>query len=329
LIKPNKEHFANYLSADITIHQFNFTRTVQAFLPLLSFIRKKNPHIVFSTLTHLNFILGIVKFFVNRKILFVARESSIISSSLKDEKFSALFRFCYKWVYRNFDLIICQSNAMANDLVTNFKLNPSLIKVIYNPVDFDLVSASIASVEKTNSSSPRVELLCVGRLHPAKGYDRLLKAISIVKHLDFRLKIIGDGPLKEELEKMTTTLRLTEKVNFLGIQENPFHFMAQADCLLLPSYYEGLPDVVLEANACGLPVIAFNSPGGTAEIIQDGLNGWLIQDGDLEAFARKIEAREYLAMDKEKIISFVSKNFSLDKITTEYEDAILSIRSSS
>ena len=326
LIKPKKEHFAAYLPTDIKILQFDFKRTIQAFYPLISQIRKENPDIVFSTLTHLNFILGVVKFFVNKKILFVVRESSIISSSMKDEKFSFLFRFLYRWVYRNLDLIICQSAKMADDLIENFKLKKSLIRIIYNPIDFGLIFKSIEKKERSVLRSRKIQFLCVGRLYSVKGYDRLLKLLSLVTDIDFHLTIVGDGPLKDSLVNLTASLNLKSKVTFVGIQENPFQFMAESDCLLLSSYYEGLPNVVLEANACGLPVIAFNSPGGTGEIIIDGLNGWLIEDDNLNAFADKITSKEYLQVDKQQIVGFVTERFSLNKITLQYEEAILSLR---
>lgn len=325
LIKPNNEHFANYIPLDISVKQFNFERTIQAFRPLISFIRHENPHIVFSTLTHLNFILGIVKLFVNRKILFVARESSIVSSSLKDEKFSSLFRLLYRWTYKNLNLVICQSNVMADDLIKNFRINPASVKVIYNPIDFDFIAAKTDSfVGRTDGKT--TQLLCVGRLYAVKGYDRLFQALKLLQRIDYHLKIVGGGPLRHELEELAMSLGLSNKVSFLGVQENPYQFMVQADCLLLSSYYEGLPNAVLEANACGLPVVAFNAPGGTAEIVEDGINGWLIPDGDLQAFARKVESRDYLVLDRSKIKEFVAKRFSLDKITTQYEQAILDLR---
>ncbi len=326
LIRPSNEHFNKLLPADISLVQYNFTKTSHAFRALISLIRRENPGIVFSTLTHLNVILAMVRFFVSKKVLFVARESNTISSSLKDEKFPSLFRFLYKRLYKNFDLIICQSKAMADDLIANFNINPSVIKVIYNPIDIAHISASTTGLTSgLNSDNKRIELLGVGRLSNQKGFDRLLRIISLLSHLPLRLRIIGDGPLRDDLVRLASALHVNDRVEFLGLQENPFQFMAMSDCLLLSSYYEGLPNVVLEANACGLPVIAFNSPGGTAEIIEEGLNGWLIPDGDLEQFARKIESKEYLAINKNETVKFVTERFSLGKIILEYERAILSL----
>jgi len=325
LIKPNDEYFARLLPKDIRIVQYNFLHTRQAFFPLIGLIRKEQPHVVFSTLTHLNFILAIVKKFVSSNIKFVARESNTISSSLKDEKFPWLFRFFYERAYKTFDLIICQSKAMAADLVTNFKIPLSRLKIIYNPLDVDLIMANITKGNPQQAERSRIELISVGRLNPQKGFDRLLKIMTLLHDFDFRLRILGDGVLKESLIKQAHALGLDSKVHFLGIQENPFRYMAESDCLLLTSYYEGLPNVVLEANACGLSVIAFDSPGGTSEIIENGLNGWLIKDGDLHGFAEKIRARPYLHVNKQSIVKYVVDRFSIDNITTQYEDAILSL----
>jgi glycosyltransferase involved in cell wall biosynthesis len=326
LIKPNDEHFARLLPKDIRIIQYNFLHTRQAFFPLIRLIRKEQPHVVFSTLTHLNFILAIVKKVVSSDIKFVARESNTISSSLNDEKFPWLFKFFYGRVYKTFDLIICQSRAMADDLVTNFRIPRASLKVIYNPLDVDLILGNIPKDNPLRSAGSRIELVCVGRLNPQKGFDRLLKIMALLHDFDFRLRILGDGVLKESLVKQAHDLDLDAKVQFLGIQENPFRYMAESDCLLLTSYYEGLPNVVLEANACGLPVIAFDSPGGTSEIIEVGLNGWLIKDDDLRGFADKIRSRKYLYLNKQSIVKYATDRFSFDNITTQYENAILSLK---
>jgi glycosyltransferase involved in cell wall biosynthesis len=256
----------------------------------------------------------------------VGRESSIISLSMKDEKFSSLFRFFYSRVYQNLDLIICQSKVMASDLIKNFKIKPSSVTVIYNPVDLELVAESVLQTDIPWSDKQEIQFLCVGRLYPVKGYDRLLRIVSTLSDFPYRLTIVGDGPLRQELEQLSLSLKIDSRVHFLGIQENPFKFMVNADCLLMSSYYEGLPNVVLEANACGLPVIAFNAAGGIGEIITEGLNGWLVDDGDEDEFAEKLSAKEYLQVDKGKIAAFVTERFSLPKITKQYEDAILSLR---
>jgi glycosyltransferase involved in cell wall biosynthesis len=327
LIKPNNEHFTKLIPSDIRFVQYNFRSTKEAFIPLISLIRKIRPRIVFSTLTHLNLILAFVKFFVQKNILFVARESNTISSSLKDEKYPVLFRFFYRHLYRNFDLIICQSKAMAIDLIDNLTIPESSIQVIYNPVDFEYVASCLSNQKKSKAEGATVELLCVGRLEMQKGYDRLLKILALLnqRNFHFRLRIVGDGTLKSNLESIAESLGLGANIEFMGIQENPFQFMMESHCLLLPSYYEGLPNVVIEANYCGLPVIAFNSPGGTAELIEEGLNGYLIQDGDLESFASAIQSKAYLHLNKEKIIKFVDEKYSLRKITSEYERAILDL----
>jgi glycosyltransferase involved in cell wall biosynthesis len=197
LIKPNDEHFNKQVPGDIRFVQYEFSNTRHAFWTLIAFIRKENPKIVFSTLTHLNVILAMVRLFVSKKILFVARESNTISSSLQDEKFPSLFRFLYKRLYKNFNLIICQSRAMADDLITNFNIDQSRIKVIYNPIDFNLIAECTKDVTANSiaGKDKRVELLCVGRLNNQKGFDRVLRILSLIPKFHCRLRIIGVGPL--------------------------------------------------------------------------------------------------------------------------------------
>ena len=120
-----------------------------------------------------------------------------------------------------------------------------------------------------------IKVKCPGK--EKYGFDETRGSISI------------NGEEKEKLLNLSKELNIEDRVHFLGFQKNPYKYMAQADLLILSSRYEGLPNVVLEANTCGLPVVAYNCPGGTREIIKDGLNGFLVECGNIDELAYKIE----------------------------------------
>lgn len=322
LLVPRKSHYYDLVPKDIRIIQYGFSSTKDSIFALHRLIKKERPDIVLSTLSHLNLLLALIRVFLSRKILFVARESNTISSSHKDEKFSWLFNVLYRTIYNNLDFFICQSIYMREDLRKHYAVSARKVAVIYNPVSPQ--AEGRADVKAVNENKTPIQLLSIGRLEEQKGFDRLLRIMHILGDFPCHLKIIGDGNRKEELLNLRRELALEDKVEFLGIQSDPFVHLRQSHCFLLTSRYEGLPNVVLEAHACGVPVIAFNSPGGTSELITNDFNGWLIADGDLDAFANKVRSRDYLHLSKADIRERVLTNYNLEKITRQYEEVLLS-----
>jgi len=131
--------------------------------------------------------------------------------------------------------------------------------------------------------------LFVGRLAPQKRVDDLLKVLDLLQHVqpDLRTAIVGDGPSRESLERLAVGLALTDKVRFLGHRDDVPRLMAAADVAVLPSAYEGLPNVVLEAMLQARPVVATAAPG-TTEVVVDGVTGVLAPVGDAPLLARAL-----------------------------------------
>ena len=127
-------------------------------------------------------------------------------------------------------------------------------------------------------------ILFVGRLRHAKGLDVLLHALAGLPVAGYQLRIVGDGELRKSLENLAVTLGVRDKIVFLGFRSDVTALMSSADCLVLPSRWEGMPNVVLEAMAIGLPVVA-TRVGGIPEVIEHGLTGWLVPPEDPLALA--------------------------------------------
>lgn len=282
---------------------------------LMDLIRFVKPDIVFSTLGHLNLAISMFRFLLPRRILFIARESNTVSLQNKSEKYAFLYDALYRMFYNGFDLIVAQSSYMKQDLVDNFKMPSEKIRVIYNPVDIRAIQEKIvrdAAPPKTAS----LNLLAVGRYSEQKGFDLLLKSLSLVQ-TDVHLKILGDGPLRDALQQQVKTLGLESRVSLLGFQKNPYQYMAEADYLILSSRYEGFPNVVLEAHVCGLPTIVFGCPGGTSEIVLDNVNGIVVECQNVEALASVIDRRP--RFDPGELFASVASRFDAGRIVREYE----------
>jgi glycosyltransferase involved in cell wall biosynthesis len=314
--------YLSLIPKDIEVIDLEVTQARFALFKIIRVIRAKKPDVVFTTLAYLNLIIALLRPFFSKKTLFIARESNTVSIRNKREKYPKLFDWLYKNFYKNFDVIVTQAEFMKQDLVKNYGIDAKKMVIIYNPVDSALVAQKADETESVQLPKVKCNLLCVGKLGYQKGYDMML---PIMTRLDerYHLTILGEGADKSALLEQCEALGLNQRVTFAGFCDNPYAYMKKCDLLLLPSRYEGLPNVVLEAQVCGLPTVAFNSAGGTGEIIQDGFNGFLVPPFDEEAFAKSIENASDFSFNREKIKEHVKKHYAVSHIIKSYEILLL------
>ena len=133
-------------------------------------------------------------------------------------------------------------------------------------------------------------LVAAGRLAPWKGFADLIRAMKLVPaQRRARLMILGDGPLRGELQALISELGLDDTVRLLGYVENPLKYFARADVFVLSSHVEGLPNVLVEAMMCGCTPVSTDCPTGPREVLQDGKFGYLVPMRDPVAMAAGIE----------------------------------------
>jgi len=182
-----------------------------------------------------------------------------------------------KIFFRRLDSVVSLTNS---DLSKFKKINNNSI-VITNSVLF-------VSEQKALLKNKRI--LFIGRMVPDKGYDILLKIIKKVSDIqgDWEFRIIGDGPLKNKILKEIELSGIKEKISWLPSTELIIEEYLNSSIYLMTSRTEGLPMVLLEAQACGLPIVSFNCETGPAEIVIDNENGFLIDCFDIEKMAQKI-----------------------------------------
>jgi glycosyltransferase involved in cell wall biosynthesis len=169
-------------------------------------------------------------------------------------------------------------------------------------------------------------VIAIGRLVRQKRFDILIEALSnVLTEIDARLIILGDGPDRELLERLVEDLGIPDKVSFEGFQINPYKFLSKAAVFVLSSQREGLPMVILEAIACGIPVVSTDCPSGPREILENGRCGLLVPVNDVNAIANGIKKllndknlrKEFSTLGRER-----AKYFSIDKIVKQYENVI-------
>jgi glycosyltransferase involved in cell wall biosynthesis len=167
-----------------------------------------------------------------------------------------------------------------------------------------------------------MNLLAVGRLNKVKRFNLLIDLMSKLND-SFHLTIIGNGYEENSLRKQIQELNLDQNIDLIGFKSNPYKYMANADMLLISSEYEGFPNVVLEVNACGIPVFAFNCPGGISEIIEDGINGILIENDNIDLMAKALDTYDLRNFNPLMIKQKIKKRYSLEYIISKYERIIL------
>ena len=319
--------FLAELPKDIAVVDLNSGRVRYAIFKIIKIVWQVDPDVIFSTLGHVNIGIMLLRPFLPIGIRYIGRETNIQSMNKKRLSFTAILHLLYRLLYPRFDLMICQSFDMLNDLTKHFGLPRNKAVVINNPVDTKTINSQIGNGERYFESGG-LNLLAVGKLKYQKGFDLLLQSLSLLKDIDVHLTILGQGPEEGNLKRIVFELGLRGHVTFAGFVDNPYPYMSQADLFVLSSRFEGFPNVVLESMACGTPVVAFECPGGINEIIEEGINGWKVSPENTRALAGAIETAMKTPLDSNLIQKSVQERFGVKKIVHEYEMMFLEVLNS-
>lgn len=324
IVINNVGEFSDFQHPGVRVIDLESKQIRNSIFKIVSVIKDEQPDIIFSGISILSLIFSGLKLLsaISTSVKLVSRETNTLSVSNKTFKYPWLMNLMYRRVYKRFDLIICQSGEMRADLVANFNIPESSVTVINNPVDFSNIEAHLSDAGEALFAPDVVNLLAVGRLHRNKGFDMLLEAISKLG-ASYHLHIVGAGSEEASLKQLADALGVSDRVHFLGFQRNPYRYMQQADLFILSSRHEGFPNVVLEANACGTPVVAFRCPGVSEEIIAEGVNGFLVDGFDTDRMKEKIMQALAHKWDKYAIKGYIHDRFRSEKIVAQYEEKLM------
>ncbi|MCD6528135.1 glycosyltransferase [bacterium] len=323
LVLAQKEGpYLKEVSEKVRMVNLKAKRVLYSLLPLIKYLKKEKPDVLISTLDHANIIAILAKLISRVQTKIIVRVANTLSLSLKGTKFHKRWLRLYgvKIFYPFADKIIAVSKGVADDLVKRSKIPRKKIKVIYNPTDFEKIQEKM----KENTGHPWLDrkecpvILGIGKFHQQKNFPLLLKSFALLrKKRKIKLIILGEGKERKDLENLIRKLNLQEDVDLPGFKENPYSFLAKADVYVLSSLWEGFPNTLLEALACGTPVVSTNCLSGPAEILENGKYGKLIPINNERALAKAIEETLESPLNS-KILEEKAKDFGLKKIAKEY-----------
>ncbi|MCP5159590.1 MAG: glycosyltransferase [Gammaproteobacteria bacterium] len=224
------------------------------------------------------------------------------------------------------DRLVVASKGLKDESVHRYGAKPHAVWVIPNGIDDQLMRHAMTVVPRSLDEG-RLRIVTSGRLAPEKDLQTLIQAFAKVRACcDVVLEIIGAGPEQARLEALVAELGIAADVAFLGFQQQPFERVKAADLFVHTALFEGFGNVLLEAMACGVPVIATDCDFGPREIVQDGRNGRLVRVSDPEHLAEVIMellvdpmARKRLAEGGLASLS----SYSAERMAQRYEQVFL------
>ncbi len=228
-----------------------------------------------------------------KNIDIICRVGTQFKEELASERFwlyrvkSKLVDWMIGWLYKKAFLVSPVSEHLKKFLLEEYGVLSENIVVMHNPRDENnIIKLSREEVKAGELFSNCITIITCGRLTLQKAQWHLIRAFSVVRQkIPCRLLILGDGELKDYLKKLSKDLGLENDMLFLGHQENPYKYFSKADVFVLSSFWEGFPNVLLEAMICGLPVVSSDCPSGPREI--------LAPNTDLNYRTDKVEHAKY------------------------------------
>jgi glycosyltransferase involved in cell wall biosynthesis len=213
---------------------------------------------------------------------------------------------------------------VADDLSIQLEISRDNIKVVYNPLDIDRAQV-LSRLEPTrifSDGNGHKLILGIGRLVEQKGFIHLIRAFAQVRSgSSVKLCILGEGPLRESLQAEVERLGLINEIVLPGFVDNPFAVMRQANLFVLSSGWEGFGNVLVEAMACGIPVVSTACPSGPDEILENGRWGRLVPVGDVDALAAAMAAT--LDENEHPDVATRAAEFSVDRAVDGYLEVML------
>lgn len=268
-------------------------------LPLLAlelawFLRRRDADAVMSFLVRSNLILVLTRWLGNRRRIIISERCATDVQYAGDTAASRMIRRLITTFYPLADRIVAISKGVKDSLV-RLHVPGERVRVIYNPQQLDEIVASLPANGRPRPAGDPFTIVAAGRLTAQKDYPTLFEAVRQLcrEGLDVRLVIFGEGPDEAKLRTLARELEIDARIEWRGWVPSPHAEMAACDAFVITSRWEGFGNVIVEAMACGLPVVCTDCESGPREILGDGEYGLLVPVRDSAAVAAAL--RQFVA----------------------------------
>ena len=317
----DKASYTETILHEVRVCELGVRHMRYAVFPLMRFLRRERPAVLLTALDHSNFAAIVAAKLARTGTQVLATIHKNFSRALETSQslYGRLVIHVALKVTPMADQIVAVSHGTAHDFARLAKISRERVRVIYNPVIGPTLYRGIQEPLDHpwfQERQPPV-VLGVGRLTALKDFPNLIRAFELLrKTSDARLVILGDGEERPSLERLVLELKLSECVSIPGFVSNPYAYMSRASLFVLSSASEALPTVLIEAMACGCPVVSTDCPNGPAEILDNGRLGQLVPVGDAEALARAMKTS--LAESHSPVPPEVLLPYTLDYAVEQY-----------
>jgi len=291
LIKAQGEH-VDAIPEGVRVIKLKARHTLTSLPELVRYLRRQRPAALLAAKHRAMKVAVVARWLAGSHTRLVGRLGTTVSAALEGQGWLrrvlwySSMRFYYRWV----DQIIAVSEGVAEDVRRITLLPAEQVRVVCNPVITPTLYAQAAETVDhpwLQAGADIPVILGAGRFTRQKDFDTLIRAFArLRRERPCRLLILGEGKLRPALEALVIELGLEDDVALPGFATNPYAAMARAQLFVLSSRWEGSPNVLTEAMALGVPVVATDCPSGPKEILQHGQYGKLVAMGDVEGLAK-------------------------------------------
>jgi glycosyltransferase involved in cell wall biosynthesis len=275
----------------VRVIHLNARRTRNGLLPLARYLRRERPDMLIANLGAQNVSAILARFLARVPTRIVAVQHNALTRQAQGNGWLLrLLPLIYRLLLPFADRIVCVSHGVADDIARATGISRTAITVIHNPVEAPDGNHPPRNAEKFFCAGFPVAV-AVGRLVHQKGFDTLIRAVALANRTTpLGLAIVGDGLLRQELVALAQREGIADRVYFAGFQLQPAAFIRHARMLVLSSRHEGFGTVLVEALACGVPVVSTDCDYGPSEILRGGALGRLVAVDDAAALAEAMIA---------------------------------------
>jgi glycosyltransferase involved in cell wall biosynthesis len=291
LVKAKGE-LLSQLPADLNVIDLDAKWTIASLLPLARYIKRRRPAGIIAFLDHANVVAFWACILARRRTPLVATVHGTWSRILEEGNYKTrILARVIGHTYKKMDKVVAVSEGVAVDLIETLGLCSSTVKIIYNPVvvpELWQKAAEPVDHQWFGPGQPPV-IVAVGRLTKQKDFSTLIQAFfKVRKAYQCRLMILGEGRDRPYLEQLVKSLNIESEVSMPGFVLNPYKYMSRSSLFVLSSNWEGLPTVLVEALALGVPVVSTDCESGPREILKNGELGTLTPVGDTASMSAHI-----------------------------------------